>query len=91
MCSLYVLMVTTDESSLSFISLGSIFWGQTTCMMDEYMYTFKWLPTSLQCIPPWNMSMAHSQYLLFRRNSGIVNTGFSELSLYIYMGVRHTV
>ena len=70
-CSLYVLMVITDEeSSLSF---RGIFWGQTTCMMDEY--TFKWLPTSLQCIPPWNMSMAHSQYLLFR------NTGFSELSL----------
>ena len=59
-----------------------------TCMMDEY--TFKWFPTSLQCIPPLNMSMSHSQYLLFR-NSGIVNTGISELSLCISMGVRHTV
>ena len=89
-CSLYVLMVTTDEeSSLSFQSLGRIFWGKLhTCMMDEY--TFKWLPTSLQCILPLNMSMSHSQYLLFR-NSGIVNTGISELSLCISMGVRHTV
>ena len=40
--------------------------------------------------PTMNMSMAHSQYLLFH-NSGIVNTGISELSLYIYIGVRHTV
>ena len=62
--------------------------GQTTCMTDEY--TFKRLPISLQCIPPLNMSISRSQYILFR-NSGIVNTGILELSLCIYMGVRHTV
>ena len=79
-CSLCVLIVTTDEeSSLSFLSLGSIFWGKLHSSG----------PTSLQCIPLLNMSMSHSQYLLFR-NSGIVNTGFSEFPLYIYMVVRHT-
>ena len=86
-CSLYVLMVTTDEESSLSKSWKNIL-GQTTCMLDEY--TFKWLPTSLQCIPPLHMSMSHSQYLLFR-NSGIVNTGIAELSLCISMWVRHTV
>ena len=44
-------MVTTDdENSLSFQCLGSIFWGQTKCWNE---YTFKWLPTSLQCFPAY--------------------------------------
>ena len=89
-CLLYVLMVSHNRWGELFVLPKS--WknilGQTTCMMEEY--TFKWLPTSLPCITPLNMSMSHSQYLLFR-NSGIVSTGISEVSLCIYMGVRHTV
>ena len=72
MCSLYILMVFF-VLPMSWKHLL----GQTTCMMAEY--TYKWLPTSLHCIPPLNMSMAHSQYL--SRNSGIVNTCISEFGL----------
>ena len=49
-------------------------------MLNEY--TFKWLPTSLQCFPALSMPICNSQYI--SRNSGFVNTGISELSLPSY-------
>ena len=47
--------------------------------------TFKWLPTSLQCITALNMSMTHYQYLFLNSmNSGIVNTEFQNC-LYTFL------
>ena len=43
-------------------------------MLNEY--TFKWLPTSLQCFPALSMPICNSQYI--SRNSGFVNIGISD-------------
>ena len=73
-------MVTTDnEKSLTFQCLWSIFWGQTKSWMNT---PSSGSPTSLQCFTALSMSICNSQYL--SRNSGVVNTGISELSLPSY-------
>ena len=73
-------MVTTDDNSLSFQCLGSIFWGQTKCWMNT---PSSGSPPPCNVSPHWACQYA-TPSIFPATASGFVNTGISELALPSY-------